>query len=150
MSDAIRHVVIVGGGSAGWLTAAVIAAEHLSASAGGLKVSLLESPDVAPIGVGEGTWPSMRDTLRKVGVSETEFIRECDVSFKQGSKFDGWVTGDAGDHYFHPFVLPQGYTEVSLVDGWLQRHADVPFAELVSYQPRLCAKGTGAQAEGDA
>lgn len=141
MSDAIGHVVIVGGGSAGWLTAAVIAAGHRSTSASGLRVTLLESPDVAPIGVGEGTWPSMRDTLRKIGVSETDFIRECDVSFKQGSRFDGWATGEAGDRYFHPFVLPQGYTETSLVEGWLQRHADVPFADLVSYQPRLCAQG---------
>ena len=137
----IENLVVVGGGSAGWLAAAVIAAEQLPSSSRGLQVSLLESPDIAPIGVGEGTWPSMRDTLRRIGVSETDFIRECDVSFKQGSRFDGWVTGGAGDHYFHPFVLPQGYTETSLVAGWLQRHADDPFADLVSFQPRLCLQG---------
>jgi tryptophan halogenase len=141
LSEAIKHVVIVGGGSAGWLTAAVLAAQHRTASGAGLRVTLIESPDVGPIGVGEGTWPTMRDTLRKSGVTETDFIRECDASFKQGSKFQGWVSGRESDYYFHPFVLPQGYTEADLVAGWLQRHADVPFADLVSFQPHLCARG---------
>lgn len=141
MSETVRHVVIVGGGSAGWLTAAVLAAEHRYGSPDGLQVTVLESPDIGPIGVGEGTWPSMRDTLRKVGVSETALIRECDASFKQGSRFGGWANGTETDHYFHPFVLPQGYTEANLVAAWLQHHAEVPFADLVCFQPHLCAHG---------
>ena len=141
LHDFIRHIVIVGGGSAGWLTAAVIAAEHHAVSGDGLRVTLLESPDVGPIGVGEGTWPTMRDTLRKSGVTETGFLRECDASFKQGSRFNSWVTGREDDYYFHPFVLPHGYTETNLVPAWLQRHADVPFADLVSFQPHLCVRG---------
>lgn len=140
-SSTIRQIVIVGGGSAGWLTAAVIAAEHRSAFASGLQVTLIESPDIAPIGVGEGTWPTMRDTLRKIGVSETDFIRECDASFKQGSKFKRWVSGHENDYYFHPFVLPQGYGETNLAEGWRERHADIPFADLVSFQPHLCEHG---------
>jgi tryptophan halogenase len=140
-SSAIKHIVIVGGGSAGWLTAAVIAAEHQSSLASGLQVTLIESPDVAPIGVGEGTWPTMRDTLRKIGVSEADFIRECDASFKQGSRFNGWVNGSEDDYYFHPFVLPQGYGETNLVNAWQQRHASTPFADLVSFQPHLCVHG---------
>jgi tryptophan halogenase len=137
----IRHIVIVGGGSAGWLTAGVIAAAHRPACADGLKITLIESPNVAPIGVGEGTWPTMRDTLRKIGVPETDFIRECDASFKQGSRFNGWVNGRADDYYFHPFVLPQGYSETNLAERWRQRHGDVPFADLVSFQPHLCVHG---------
>jgi len=139
--EAVKHIVIVGGGSAGWLTAGVIAAAHCSASEAGLRVTLLESPDVAPIGVGEGTWPTMRDTLDKIGVSESDFIRACDVSFKQGSRFNGWVNGQPDDHYFHPFVLPQGYGETDLVSAWLQGHANLPFADLVSFQPHLCVQG---------
>ncbi len=92
-SNRIKHVVIVGGGSAGWLTAGVIAADHRAAADSGLQVTLIESPDVGPIGVGEGTWPTMRDTLRRIGVSESDFIRECDASFKQGSRFNGWRDG---------------------------------------------------------
>lgn len=137
----VKRLVIVGGGSAGWLTAGVIAAEHRAREGSGLSVTVLESPDVAPIGVGEGTWPTMRDTLRKIGVTETDFLRECDASFKQGSKFDSWVNGREHEYYFHPFVLPQGYTETNLVAGWLKRHANTPFADLVSFQPHLCAQG---------
>jgi flavin-dependent dehydrogenase len=136
----IKHVVIVGGGSAGWLTAGVIAADHCAAADSGLQVTVIESPEVGPIGVGEGTWPTMRDTLRRIGVGESDFLRECDASFKQGSRFNGWRNGDDSDYYFHPFVLPQGYTQTNLVSGWLQRHANVPFADLVSFQPHLCVQ----------
>src|SRR5688572_31819710 len=122
-SNRIKHVVIVGGGSAGWLTAGVIAADHCAASGSGLQVTVIESRDVGPIGVGEGTWPTMRDTLRKIGVSDAELIRQCDAAFKQGSEFERWVEGREHDYYFRPFVVPQGYTESNLVAGWLKRHA---------------------------
>lgn len=141
MSGAISHVVIVGGGSAGWLTAGIIAAEHRMQAATGLRITLIESPDVKTIGVGEGTWPSMRDTLRRMGVSETALIRECDASFKQGSKFVGWVNGTEGDYYYHPFVLPQGYLETNLVARWQAQYATTRYADLVSYQPHLCERG---------
>jgi 2-polyprenyl-6-methoxyphenol hydroxylase-like FAD-dependent oxidoreductase len=135
MSEAIKHIVVVGGGSAGWLVAGLLAAEHP------LRVTLVESPAVPAIGVGEGTWPSMRDTLHRIGVSESDFFRECDAAFKQGSRFDAWVTGQAGDHYFHPFVLPQGYGDANLAAAWQQAHGGMPFADLVSYQPHLCVHG---------
>jgi len=137
----LKRLVIVGGGSAGWLTAGVIAAEHRAKEGAGLSVTLLESPDVPAIGVGEGTWPTMRDTLRKIGVSETAFFRQCDASFKQGSKFERWVDGRELDYYFHPFMIPEGYLETNLVAGWARRHAATPFADLVSFQPHLCAQG---------
>ncbi|HEX8404437.1 MAG TPA: tryptophan halogenase family protein [Duganella sp.] len=152
----VRRIVIVGGGSAGWLTAGLIAADHGAgagvnfraasgapgaAPAAGLQVTLIESPDVAPIGVGEGTWPSMRDTLRRIGVSESDFFRECDAAFKQGSRFNRWRDGADHDYYFHPFVLPQGYGDANMPEHWLARHPGVPFADLVSFQPHLCAQG---------
>ncbi|QBE63823.1 tryptophan halogenase family protein [Pseudoduganella lutea] len=137
MSSLINHVVVVGGGSAGWLTAGVLAADHPA-----LRVTLVESPDVAPIGVGEGTWPSMRDTLHRIGVSESAFFRECDAAFKQGSRFNGWRHGGgADDYYFHPFVLPQGFGEADLVASWQRDFPDVPFADLASFQPHLCTNG---------
>jgi hypothetical protein len=83
----------------------------------------------------------MRETLQRIGVSEAAFFRECDAAFKQGSRFDRWVDGSAGDVYFHPFSLPQGYGEANLVAAWQQAHRDVPFADLVSYQPHLCVQG---------
>jgi tryptophan 7-halogenase len=141
MSEAVRSIVIVGGGSAGWLVACVLAASHDTASPAGLQITLLEAPGIPPIGVGEGTWPSMRDTLHGIGLPEADLFTHCDASFKQGSLFKGWLTGAAGDQYAHPFVVPQGYGEADLVNAWLQSHGHVPFAELVSYQPRVCTQG---------
>jgi tryptophan 7-halogenase len=145
-NDDVRHVVILGGGSAGWLTASLLACEHHAGQPGGLDVTLIESPNTPPIGVGEGTWPSMRDTLRRIGFSETTLVRECDASFKQGSLFNGWMRGAApgsGDQYRHPFTLPLGFGDVDLVAAWLQRHGDRPFAEVVSAQPQVCKAGHG-------
>jgi flavin-dependent dehydrogenase len=141
MPGRIRDIVIVGGGSAGWLTAGVLASEHRTRQTGDVRVTLIESPDVKSIGVGEGTWPSMRDTLRRMGISESEFITNCDASFKQASRFTGWVTGAADDHYYHPFSAPQGYGEVNLVPAWLELGEDFHFADLVSFQPQLCERG---------
>lgn len=140
LGDAVRQVVIVGGGSAGWLVAAVLAADHGAAQAGGLQITLLEAPGIPPIGVGEGTWPSMRDTLRRIGLAEADLVRECDVSFKQGSQFIGWATGRADERYCHPFSLPAGHGEADMVGAWLANHADHAFADLVSVQPHLCAR----------
>jgi flavin-dependent dehydrogenase len=141
LSTRLKEVVIVGGGSAGWLTAGVLAAEHGSGTGSGIRVTLVESPDVQTVGVGEGTWPSMRDTLRKMGVSESAFITGCDASFKQASRFARWVTGADDDVYYHPFVLPQGYGQVNTVPLWLSRYRGHRFADVASYQPHLCEMG---------
>jgi flavin-dependent dehydrogenase len=141
MSKPISHIVILGGGSAGWLTAGVLAAEHRVKSTDDIRITLVESPDVRTIGVGEGTWPSMRDTLRRMGVSESRFLTACDASFKQASKFVGWVTGAADDYYYHPFSAPQGYGDVNLVPAWLGLNGKQRFADVASFQPHLCERG---------
>jgi tryptophan halogenase len=140
MEDHISTIVIVGGGSAGWLSAGVIAAEHRidAQSPQPFKVLLIESPDVPTIGVGEGTWPSMRTTLQRIGLSETDFLRECDASFKQGTFFRNWHTGD-GDTYCHPFSVPIDYAESNLAIDWLAL-SDAPlFADAVTPQTALFA-----------
>jgi tryptophan halogenase len=144
----IQHIVIVGGGSAGWLTAAVIAAAHPRALGWNLGVALLESPEVAPIGVGEGTWPSMRETLHRIGVSETDFVRACDAAFKQGSRFDGWIDGVDAHCYFHPFSAPHGYGEANLAARWRAAYPGTAFAELVSAQPALCIEARAPKQTG--
>lgn len=140
MENRISRIVVVGGGSAGWLSAGVIAAEHRvdRSTSQPIEVVLLESPDVPTIGVGEGTWPSMRETLRRIGLSETEFIRECSASFKQGTFFQDWRTG-AGDTYCHPFTVPTGYAETNLAPHWLALAEAPPFADTVTPQTALFA-----------
>jgi glycine/D-amino acid oxidase-like deaminating enzyme len=141
MSRPVRKIVVVGGGAAGWLTAGTIAAEHDAGRETGVTVTLVESPDVATIGVGEGTWPTMRRTLRRLGISETEFIRQCDASFKQGTRFDGWCTGAERDRYYHPFSLPLGYATTSLIPSWQARRQQISFADALSSQSHICERG---------
>jgi tryptophan halogenase len=133
MNKPLKKIVIVGGGSAGWLTAGVIAAEHLTNQDSGLEITLIESSDVAPIGVGEGTWPSMRSTLKKMGISETDFLVSCDATFKQGSKFTNWMT-NTNDHYYHPFTMPQGFNDINLSPHWQ------PFSDKISFSDAVCAQ----------
>lgn len=154
MTHPVRHIVIVGGGTAGWLTAGVIAAKHKSRMPGGFTVTLVESPNTPIIGVGEGTWPTLRTTLSRMGVSETAFFRECDASFKQGARFARWTTGEADDAYYHPLVLPQSFGQVNLAPHWLARNDDLSFCDAVCAQGKICDDGlapkTMATAEFDA
>jgi tryptophan 7-halogenase len=145
---------VVGGGTAGWLTAGVIAAKHRSRMASGFSVTLIESPNVPIIGVGEGTWPTLRSTLSRIGVSETEFFRQCDASFKQGARFARWTTGEADDAYYHPLMYPQNFSQVNLAPHWLSGSEGRSFCDAVCPQGRICDDGlapkTIATAEFDA
>jgi len=138
----VQKIVIVGGGTAGWLTAGVIAARHQARiKAGSFSVTLVESPNVPIIGVGEGTWPTLRTTLEKMGVSETDLFRHCDAAFKQGAKFAGWTTGAANDGYYHPLMLPQGFHQVNLVPHWLESDGGRSVCDAVCSQGALCDDG---------
>jgi glycine/D-amino acid oxidase-like deaminating enzyme len=137
MSNPVNTVVIVGGGTAGWLTAGLLAAEYQEST---LKIILIESPDVGPIGVGEGTWPTMRLSLEKIGISETEFIRECDASFKQGTRFAGWLHGQ-DEFYYHPFTPPQNFNQINLARYWQPLRDKISFADAVSPQGQVCEQG---------
>lgn len=141
MHDTIRRIVIVGGGTAGWISAGLIAATHRRAGSGDTNVVLIESPDVPTIGVGEGTWPSMRQTLQIIGIREKELISECDASFKQGTQFIGWSTGDRDDHYLHPFSLPAEYATLNLAGYWIANATNTPFAGMVTPQARVVEAG---------
>jgi hypothetical protein len=97
-------------------------------------VTLIEAPDIPTVGVGEGTWPTMRDTLAQIGITESDFLRAADASFKQGSRFDGWRTGMAGDEYFHPFTPPPAVLNPrELLSAW-QAFPDRSFAAVMTMQ----------------
>lgn len=143
MEQRIRQIVIVGGGSAGWIAAARIAAANGSGQPGSVAVTLIESSSIPTIGVGEGTWPTMRNTLKKIGISETQFLRECDAAFKQGAKFSQWTENTPQDSYYHPLNPPQAALQINLSAPWMRGEAgeNVAFADAVDFQSALCDAG---------
>ncbi len=139
MGKAVTEVVIVGGGTAGWLAACRLAASANPSATPRLSVTLIESPDVPTIGVGEGTWPTIRRTLQRIGIAETEFLLACDASFKQGSRFDGWRDAAPDDRYYHPFVPPPPADPNDHAALWRNDGDTKPFADMVGPQPGICA-----------
>ena len=138
MSQSVSKIVIVGGGSAGWLTAGLLSSQLSGDADAPVDIALVESPDVKTIGVGEGTWPTMRTTLQKIGIKESEFLTRCTASFKQGTKFVAWTSGQDDEHYYHPFSAPAGYGELNLASYWQDQKDRVSFVDAVSVQGHLC------------
>lgn len=139
----IKRIAIVGGGTSGWLAANHLGKKFLNDS--DVSVTLIESPDIPNIGVGEGTVPSMVATLKSFGISETEFIRECDVTFKQSIKFVNWLdkASHGEDNYYHhlfeqPYPLGEDVTPY-----WLAAGAKGRFSDVVSPQGVVCDLGKG-------
>lgn len=97
MDNTISNVVILGGGTAGWMSAALI--KKLVGKS--VNVELVESESIGTIGVGEATIPPIQLYNSALGLSEAEFIRETKASIKLAIKFDNWK--DIGDSYYHTF-----------------------------------------------
>jgi hypothetical protein len=148
MQAEIKNIVIVGGGTAGWITAGLIAAKHtkkaFSVANNKINITVIESPDIPSIGVGEGTWPSMRETLKTIGIDEADLFLYCDASFKQASKFIDWQTQSVSQKttnraYYHPFSLPCGMDALHYVNEFCTQSSDsLSFAQQVCYQSILC------------
>src|SRR3954467_9204039 len=129
-----RSILIVGGGTAGGLSPAHLAKYLERSHQGQLDIRLLESPESGIIGVGEGTFPTIRTTLKFLGIDESRFIRRTSATFKQGIRFTDWVRApEEGRHslFFPPFEAPFSTGGTSLVPYWLLQDeaSRPPFAE---------------------
>ena len=93
----IQHVVIAGGGTAGWMTAAALS----QVFGGQVAITLVESDVIGSVGVGEATIPPIRAFHQMAGVDEAAFMRDCFATFKLGIEFRDWSR--ANTRYFHPF-----------------------------------------------
>ena len=145
MSDRIRNITIVGGGTAGWLTAAMLhAAFNRRAAAPVLGITVIESPSLPTVGVGESTTGHMRWVLEMLQIDEDDFLRHCDGSLKAGVKFVDWdrdpATG-APMSSFQLFDQPvsiagyfSGYHYVARAN---RAGVDAKFADLTTVTPAL-------------
>jgi len=97
MQQRFDRIVVVGGGSAGWMTAAAL----VSGLGGRSVVEVVESEQIGIIGVGEATFPSIRDYNQLLGIDETEFLRATHGTYKLGIRFRDWL--ERGSDYFHTF-----------------------------------------------
>jgi tryptophan 7-halogenase len=135
-----RKLLIVGGGSSGWMTAAYLEAAFRNDPRGQVDITLIESPDIPRIGVGEATIPSILHVLSVIGVNLHEFMRAVDGTFKQSIKHVNWLHRN-GHAYHHPFCR-EVHPSVDLTGiEWLMSDRSIPYMETVSAQPKLCHLG---------
>lgn len=96
----IEHITIVGGGTAGWMAANMMAkCWHPR----GIKISLVESPNIGTVGVGEGSTPQLKHFFDFMGIREHDWMPKCHATYKNGITFSGWSTRPGYEHYFHSF-----------------------------------------------
>ena len=113
----VKKVVIVGGGTAGWMAAAALG----RILGGKIAIELIESDDISSVGVGESTIPMMRVFNNALGIDEDEFIRETRATFKLGIEFVDW--GALGERYMHGFGrFGQDLGTVDFYQYWLKMH----------------------------
>jgi hypothetical protein len=87
-----------------------------------VSIRLVESREIGILGVGEGTFPTIRRTLSTIGIDEAEMVRRCGATFKQGAKFAHWRTAPgtgSHDHYFHAFQVAENRGGLDLLPYWL-------------------------------
>ena len=124
----IHKVVVVGGGTSGWMTAAALS----KVLKGRYEISLIESDEISTIGVGEATIPMISIFNRMLDLDEDEFVRETQASFKLGIEFVNWAR--LGERYIHGFgVIGQDNWTVDFHQYWLKQYMAGKAKELERY-----------------
>ncbi|WP_143873284.1 tryptophan halogenase family protein [Catenovulum sediminis] len=112
----IKNIVILGGGTAGWMTAAALSK---ALKPDNIQIKLVESEQIGTVGVGEATIPHIRTFNSLLGISESEFMQATEATFKLGIQFKGW--GNKDSDYFHPFSdFGEAYQQINFQNLYLK------------------------------
>lgn len=158
----IKKILIVGGGTSGWLSAAYLAKRLGCGKPDSLQITLIESSDIGTIGVGEATIPPIRSIISALGISEAHFMRETSATFKLAIRFDDWlhlpdggsdgVSGNRSQRhsYLHSFGP---YTQIGgdlMAAYWAQDRVSSgkSFVEYTMMEGRICEAGRGPKTIG--
>ncbi|MDT7783410.1 MAG: tryptophan 6-halogenase [Pseudonocardiales bacterium] len=110
----LKSVVVVGGGTSGWMTAS-----YLTAAFGDrINVTLVESARVGAIGVGEATFSTVRHFFEYLGLEEKDWMPKCNATYKLAIRFENWR--EEGHHFYHPFERQRVVDGFTLPDWWLR------------------------------
>jgi tryptophan halogenase len=137
-NDNLRSIAVIGGGSAGWMTAAALS----NAVQGDCEITLVESEAIGTVGVGEATIPPIRIFNQRLGIDENDFVRHTQGSFKLGIQFVNW--GRQGHAYFHPFgPFGADFDIVPLHHYWLKARSEGDKTPLDDYSMAWAAASRG-------
>lgn len=132
-----RKVLIVGGGVAGWMTAAHLQATLKRIGNLAVDISVVAPASVTVSGAGETTIPDINRFFAILGVDQLAFMREVGGTLRQGTKFVNWLHGE-GEYYYHPFSMERQGSIDRAAERWLRSNRTIPFAETISVQPAVC------------
>lgn len=124
----IKRIVIVGGGTAGWMSALIIA--H-ALQRHQVEILVIESPEVGVIGVGEGSTPILKKFFDTLGIGEQEWMPECNATYKSGIRFTAWSGKPEHPTYFHPFATLLDQFTLPTYVAQLQRRLQAQAAEVL-------------------
>jgi tryptophan halogenase len=126
---AVRNIVIIGGGTAGWMAAAALAHKFAGAE---VSITLVESAEIGTVGVGEATLPQIREFNKSLGINEVEMMARTSATIKLGIEFCDW--GAIGDRYFHPFgAYGETIGPAPFHHYWAKQNADGKAHDFGSY-----------------
>ena len=129
--NTLNSICIVGGGTAGWMAASLLSSALQGSR---INITVIESPDIATIGVGESTVPSIMDFLRVCQINRKEFVESTSATFKLGIRFDDWLK--PGEQFFHPFgTVGQSIHGFEFYQAWLKTCADGNRTRWVDHSP---------------
>lgn len=129
--QAIRKIVIVGGGTSGWMAAAMLS-HHFKSEV--CRIELVESAELGTIGIGESTVPPFVGLIRRLGIDEQDFVRVTQATYKLGIRFVDWH--NRSTQYFHPFgALGKGIDGHDFYQCWLKARALGDTSSLLDFSP---------------